>query len=136
MTKMEKNMVLVAIVNTLDDEDIKEILGEDTEITREEILNALAHEKELLDNKKESKANSKEEKEKLTIRATVLEVLKECTAEDGLRLKDITPLVNAKLESDYTSNKVEPQVRYLKNEGTVIRTEIKRNAYFKLANVE
>lgn len=136
MTKMEKNMVLVAIVNTLDDEDIKEILGEDTEITREEILDALAHEKELLDNKKESKANSKEEKEKLTIRETVLEVLKESTAEDGLRIKDITPLVNAKLESDYTSNKVEPQVRYLKNEGTVIRTEIKRNAYFKLASVE
>lgn len=97
---------------------------------KDEMLEGFEHDAEVLDNKKVSKENSKEAKEKLEIRAKALEVLKACTDEDGMRATPIAEQIGCSV------NKVVPQLTSLVKEGLVLRHEIKRNGWYKAAATE
>ena len=77
--------------------------------------------------KSTSKADTEKSKANEEIKATILGVI------DGkMRATEITKLVNEALGTDYTMNRVQPQLTKCVADGSVVRTEEKKIVYYSL----
>ncbi len=84
------------------------------------------HEVELLDKKAEKNTQTKTQKENVGVKSEITAVMSAGTA---MTVGDIMGALNDK----YTNQKISALLRQLKDEGAVIRSEVKGKAYFKLA---
>lgn len=99
---------------------------------RTDLMDAIDHEIELLNRKNatRSKAETKNQKANKEFKEKILLAMKNDTQ---YRTSEIFELVPELKEKGFTINKANALITQLKNEGLVIRTEIKGVAYFTKA---
>lgn len=93
-----------------------------------ELVAFAEHEIELLENKSAKSATSKKAKEQAEIKNTIIAVM---TGYD--HPVTISELNKAEELKEYSPNRLSALVKQLKDSGEVVRTEIKKVAYFALA---
>lgn len=96
---------------------------------RTDLADFLDSEMSALSNKttkeKEKKAEGQSERKNL-----ITAVLTDCTAENGMT---VTEMTRDDRLSAYTSQNLSSILRIMVNEGTVVKTVVKKTSYFKLA---
>ena len=63
------------------------------------------------------------------IKATIMTILED----KEMQNKDITKFVNKELEAEYSANKISRMIQEMIADNKVVRTEVKKVAYFSLA---
>ena len=118
-TKITKRTNFLAIV------DVLKAQG------KEDLVAVMEHEIELLDKKNSYKSDkpTKTQVANIALKERIVAIL---TAEPN-RLFTVSEILKALGDADLTASKVTALVTQLKNDGTVVRTEDKRKAYFKIA---
>lgn len=112
---------------------VREVIVEKDPLNyKEDILALIDKTIEGYSKKSVSKADKTRLDENNTIAQTILEVL----ANGRMRTATVTKEVNAKLGTDYNVQRVQSQMSILRNNGELVRTMEKGNAYYELAPTE
>lgn len=96
-----------------------------------EIVEFCNHEVDLLNRKGGTRKPSKNQVANIAFKETILNILTE--ADRPLTVSEVMGHVGVE---GLTNQRVSALLTQLKNEGKVVRTEVKRKAYFEIANVE
>ena len=98
---------------------------------RPELVAGIEHEIELLSRKNSSTRKPTAHQEENEILTERIKAILFHAANDGMT---ITEVVKALDDDNITHSRINQLVKKLKDEGIVVRTEVKRKAYFKLSD--